>query len=322
MLLKFSQTSWDVRDKQSFCTYHRALSWWQSWKNSLETSTDEGLHGEDENAHPDPDSPKNQKQLILIRLIKSHLKFCSALLTPRFLVTWFDPRGFHGFGAKFGAEVAGNRIVCFLILEVAKSIPGWLHRFISQAGSAQKSRGERETLQAGWGRSHSLPEENAGNNTSDPLDTNPSCSLQVWEFLGKVWLWESWEKSGEQLKVWFCVIIQNSGILRSGCPSCTNSAIRINSCRNSQTSLTCLHRAAAVQELPPLGVNGDFYKNKITLELQCPSSNSAHINTLPVQGQCNQTEIFSCSTLPSAFSCFFPLEKDFLQGNTAVGWWL
>lgn len=63
-------------------------------------STDEGLHRGDENAHPDPDSPKKQKQLILIRLIKSHLKFCCALLTP--WLPGLTPGDLGGLGRNLG----------------------------------------------------------------------------------------------------------------------------------------------------------------------------------------------------------------------------
>lgn len=114
-MLKFSQTSWDVRDKQNFSSYLIQSSQLMAELEKLtskRTSRDE----EDGNAHPSPDSPKKQKRLILIRLIKSYLKFCAALLTPLFLVTWFDPRRSQGFRVKIRTEVAGNESVCFLIL--------------------------------------------------------------------------------------------------------------------------------------------------------------------------------------------------------------
>lgn len=91
---------------------------------SKHTSRDEGLHVGDGDAYPGPDPPKKQKQLILIRLIKSYLKFRAALLTPRFMVTWFDPRRSQGSGQNSGLKWQRKENVCFLILEMAKNTTG------------------------------------------------------------------------------------------------------------------------------------------------------------------------------------------------------
>lgn len=82
---------------------------------------DEGLDLEDENTHSGLDSPKKQKQLILIRLIKRNLKFkilwCSSVTLihrdwlPGFTLVNLSDFKCFGKDAKLGAKTAENEVI-------------------------------------------------------------------------------------------------------------------------------------------------------------------------------------------------------------------